>query len=965
MKHKIFTEVISDVIGDDPIFDQFDLISPNSFYGSTQDDYVDGNLLSIDQISTARNNKLVFTAGSREKLFSKLDASTTAPLDSTYGSQAVVKNSSYAERLVPWTEKVSNSYRITQCIDDKERIYDTCLPDIQECFAADGVSFWQTHDDPKYWLSPYGNVETQDIGYILFNAGPITNQKKLSNDSWTWSFPFSSRYKDVNRVIYSEDVLRKLNFSITTNWYPKSFVQLKEKNFGEISTSTFLPLFPGKLETTSFLPLLPGKPQVNETDTTFKIDATLPDNSIGSYRILIPSDVNLNKQNPASSQLVTSSMSNTDMIKFLFGFGDLNNITYVKYSLNNEDEDEDEDKCSQSYFTGFEAQNWTKDLEIPNPSGPGTIVVTLSFASSTLDGSTIPMSGTSPTYFNAQFDQTTTPVIVQWVAPSASIGTNDGYPAIISEFDPNFDNSTVRNMGIAESGVTPREYAWKEYPWILEARDGVDEGIIFDPNLSDLIKLNYLHKSTYSYYSDNKLKVLEAPTAVYWRSGSNPSRHWVLGSFLSSSKDARNHTYKYEMPYPAVPGGKIVSTQKVNITASYPWKISYERAISAPTTDYFYSSFSGMPGFDANTSTIDYVIDKLNGTDVVFNETQEFEQTPQLLTAFTSSLFPPGQYQMKFSYVKQALTGTSNGVNRAFIDDVSICTYDIGQLTGSFKASNRIGYSHYPKFRQIIRDTRTSPYFPGDGFKTRTSIYKSLSKNTDRTIRQLQPTITQQTLLELAKTVTELPIPDPLEESLSYLESNDYGGYEFGISPIIRGWKYGLYSGLPVHTYAVFRRNRYGQFRDMLEQRLFTKAIFTDKSSITNVVRGTKTSNEKDLNAKKPEPLREGPVSVEFVTQEAKVDSNGLGVIVTKPIEPSLTNSQNLSIEYTSEEPFTDQDPKERSNNFINIGGRLIVPEMVLTTATAAEFNSSSPAVTRVLPPNNLTITTRGTPTRS
>jgi hypothetical protein len=47
------------------------------------------------------------------------------------------------------------------------------------------------------------------------------------------------------------------------------------------------------------------------------------------------------------------------------------------------------------------------------------------------------------------------------------------------------------------------------------------------------------------------------------------------------------------------------------------------------------------------------------------------------------------------------------------------------------------------------------------------------------------------------------------------------------ISPVIRGWKYGLISANPHYTGCVFRRDRYGQLRDMLEQRPDTR-FFTD-----------------------------------------------------------------------------------------------------------------------------------------
>lgn len=41
----------------------------------------------------------------------------------------------------------------------------------------------------------------------------------------------------------------------------------------------------------------------------------------------------------------------------------------------------------------------------------------------------------------------------------------------------------------------------------------------------------------------------------------------------------------------------------------------------------------------------------------------------------------------------------------------------------------------------------------------------------------------------------------------------------------IEGWRYGLYNGVPTNFTAVFRRDKYGQIRDMLEPRMFTKTF--------------------------------------------------------------------------------------------------------------------------------------------
>lgn len=54
-------------------------------------------------------------------------------------------------------------------------------------------------------------------------------------------------------------------------------------------------------------------------------------------------------------------------------------------------------------------------------------------------------------------------------------------------------------------------------------------------------------------------------------------------------------------------------------------------------------------------------------------------------------------------------------------------------------------------------------------------------------------------------------------------------GSMIGVLPT--GWKYGVYHALPAQSNAVFRRGRFGQFRDMLEQRSFSK--FIDRSSFT------------------------------------------------------------------------------------------------------------------------------------
>jgi len=115
--------------------------------------------------------------------------------------------------------------------------------------------------------------------------------------------------------------------------------------------------------------------------------------------------------------------------------------------------------------------------------------------------------------------------------------------------------------------------------------------------------------------------------------------------------------------------------------------------------------------------------------------------------------------------------------------------------------------------------------------------------------------------------------------------------YSYVFKPIIRGWKYGVYSGIAAYSKAYFRRNRYGQFRDMLEQRLFTTYYFENVAINTSYTR--KNSYKTPLQKQKS-GIQAGPVEVRFL------DYNG------RTTDPLKTWSQNLDRTCTSSLPFFD-----------------------------------------------------------
>jgi len=946
-----FTDAIHEVIGSTPVLDQFDTAYPASFYGSSQDDFVTGTLLVLNETETNRLGREVYSEQNRGRLFSKAYASSQPALDSTFGSVEVSKNPSYAERLVPWSEKTSHAHRIVQCVDERERFYDSCLPSIKNCFAADDANVWYTYDNPQYWLSPYGNIQSSsDTGYILFNAKPVASSP-LSNNVWTWSFPYEERYKPEERVVNTENVLSDINTDVTTNWYPSSFSKVKNQKL------------PRKIK--NLFPLLPGRKQIDTNDTSFRVDPSLPTNGDGSYRLLIPADIKLNDKNTPTNQYLTGSMTDEDMIRFLFGFGDLNNITYTSFTLN--DEEDEEKVLSSSYFTGFEITNFGT-----NPDGGG------SFLSSSFNGAPIPPT-TSP-YSFTQFNYSDSYVTVNWLSPHGKTAGQSGYV---------------------------------EYPWVLVARSGSVSASL-DENLETPQRYNFVSGSNYFSYAPSSTprargQLLTGSSAIYWLSSSNAATagqvnsnetHWVLGSYLSSSiyqtpRGGPQIVTTYRMSG-STAFTKTASYQKLEVTSSLPWKLSYARAVSANTTNYFRSSFTGMPGLPSSLGNVDVEIEKLYGTDVPFEGTNVIEAKPQVLTEFTSSLYPPGEYQVKFSYVKTGQDAGTGSIDRAFIDNVYVLTLGAGQLTSSFDPNYRIGYGHYPQFRQIVRDTRTSPYFPGTGLKTTaelsTDVIKKLDvfnpKATKPKYSQFSVNIVDSKTLRSAltapkttavfnidsnkiSTISQLSSvknnPEILarlaaiDELARLLTSSSYGGYEIAFSPVIRGWKYGIYNGFPAHSRAIFRRNRFGHFRDMLEQRPFTTYCNTDRTFIKNVAKSGKRSTDR---LKQGISIQEGPVSVKFVSQTAEVDENSIGKIITIEIDPQLTTSQNLTKNASSSMPYFDGESKSRQNDYNPDGTR--IREMIMLTSAitpptpSIETNSAvlaAPAANSAL--RNLTITSR------
>jgi len=126
------------------------------------------------------------------------------------------------------------------------------------------------------------------------------------------------------------------------------------------------------------------------------------------------------------------------------------------------------------------------------------------------------------------------------------------------------------------------------------------------------------------------------------------------------------------------------------------------------------------------------------------------------------------------------------------------------------------------------------------------------------------------------------------------------------IGPIIRGWKYGLSSGNPKYTSAVFRRNRFGQFRDMLEQRETPVSIVDYEYSPFRYLGSVETPAIPPYtldNARPVNDVSEYTVKVKFVGKTYDSTEKKIEFFEKKP---ELTYSSNLSPFVTSSLPFFD-----------------------------------------------------------
>ena len=124
-----------------------------------------------------------------------------------------------------------------------------------------------------------------------------------------------------------------------------------------------------------------------------------------------------------------------------------------------------------------------------------------------------------------------------------------------------------------------------------------------------------------------------------------------------------------------------------------------------------------------------------------------------------------------------------------------------------------------------------------------------------------------------------------------------------------RGWKYGVMNVVPQAPDVVFRGDRFGQFRDMLEQRKYGLVYNVGEGRVDRFSR---------------------PVEISFREPAWKTNLTSPGETIAE--EPINTHSSNLSLYSTSSLPYFD-DPRDAVYPFgRNRSSRTDFPDFIEVT---------------------------------
>ena len=124
--------------------------------------------------------------------------------------------------------------------------------------------------------------------------------------------------------------------------------------------------------------------------------------------------------------------------------------------------------------------------------------------------------------------------------------------------------------------------------------------------------------------------------------------------------------------------------------------------------------------------------------------------------------------------------------------------------------------------------------------------------------------------------------PNPLQLEINPSPKGEIYNFTSITGFTAEGWKYGLYNGVPTNFSAVFRQNHYGQFRDMLEQRIYTATYNNPQiGGPMDANGGIKFISGSSLAGESNNKLTASIYAADNVTEAYRVNPYGSGIFDT------------------------------------------------------------------------------------
>lgn len=215
------SNAVHDAIGNDPVLDQFDVPYPHERSGSFYDNGVFGTLASI-MLSSSRSfgsgpggsDAYVQVFKVRTRKVSWVNARSYAQLDTSEESLFITPSKAF--RAEPWWQ-MAPDVSLAQFIDSSERYWDSMMPSVSECFAADGCGVFVTPNGTfgnafQIDTGPSGsagfNPRSTKMGWIWMDYGIPSllegDYGPMINVNWSKAFPFEPRYSNASRQVSVE-----------------------------------------------------------------------------------------------------------------------------------------------------------------------------------------------------------------------------------------------------------------------------------------------------------------------------------------------------------------------------------------------------------------------------------------------------------------------------------------------------------------------------------------------------------------------------------------------------------------------------------------------------------------------------------------------------------------------------------------------------------------------------------------